>query len=213
MLKLKHEVFLGKDQVCCRVIALLDHRLTGVLGLREKLSMKQRVLRFLIVCTNCITLLLIGSLIVPTATQASTILGPDGRPVHSGASQPKVLRPDPEILNEIARFTSEWCDFSAESAADQVIAVCYGHASFQSQYEVRAFKLKFKTGQAGLYLENERAGVELRKMKFAILGPVNTVSLPNEFGEVRLQTNADGEIQSVAIKLPSVGVVVAHARR
>jgi hypothetical protein len=146
-------------------------------------------------------------------------------PVTALAAPLKIILPPASASSEVQGFAPEWCTSavhaSSGAAAGNVTKLCYGHISFETELSVRAFLVysqnRVITGAGSLteppallYIEKDRAPVELRQLNFEIIGPVRAgFQHVSEIGQATLQIDARGEVQQLTLSSPSLGEIQA----
>jgi hypothetical protein len=114
----------------------------------------------------------------------------------------KIIVPDPSSYSEMTSFEAQWCSDTKQPAS--VVRACYGRALFQNLNSVRAVAVSSDGKNAEIYVESQWPAVELLKLEFEILGPVNGAKL-FENGQVALEIDAEGEVIAVRGQTPRHG--------
>lgn len=123
--------------------------------------------------------------------------------------------------SEIGPFESDFCA-EAESVKESrpvkaAKILCFGHVRFREAVSARALVLKFEDDSRETYVELDPAPVELRVLRFKVIGPVNKIngsdttspsSVLTEMGEARITIDERGEAAAVALRTPRHGIVV-----
>lgn len=104
--------------------------------------------------------------------------------------------------SEIKQFRAEWC------APNQLIAqdikfICVGSAQFEGIGSTRAFVIQRADQTRELFVEKDFSSIDMLNLQFEIFGPVATNKPRERFeakynGTVRLQLDADGEVEAVS---------------
>jgi hypothetical protein len=111
--------------------------------------------------------------------------------------RPRIIRPNPADFALIRNFQPEWC----------AAQLCFGKSSFGAVARIRSILVRSKNGDA-LFVEDEIPAVELMKPNFGVVGPVNSVpGFNSEIGQASLTFDGRGEVDSVRLHTPSLGVL------
>ncbi len=126
------------------------------------------------------------------------------------AAKSPIIRPDPADFSLISGFQPEWCSTPQSSGPAPLARICYGRARFQQMVGIRSILVERKGASAELYIESEWPKVELFKPRFEVVGPVTTIpGRVSELGQCAVSFDASGEVESLILWTPSLGMLRA----